>query len=622
MVACQLHQGSYLNHPVGSLRLVFLDLTVYMSKVAKTTNNAVQSSRGRRSFLIKGASTGIVGAMAGIQGASEANAAPAGRRRGRKKRRCKERSRGRSAEQGIHAPMTSDARSTHDLHRRTEICRGYANAAQLADRQETNGDEEGYKQERYYASFTKTLPCNAFGEVEPSAFEALVHAMQGDQRSDFDAIPLAAGASLKLANPQGALKYLSCGPDGQQSRMPASHRFSSAELAGELVEVYWQALTRDVPFADYEEDAVIADAVEDINSLSRIPAGTSNLFASPRTLFRGESYGDLRGPYISQFLWQDYQIGPKRIDQRYPAPSPNIDFMNDLPNWLSVQRGAPQERQSFTRDHRYIFNNRTLAGFVHADAPFQAYLQAALILLGYGPDALAQGTPYLQSSNQGAFVSHGAPFILDLVTRAAQAALHAAWYQKWSVHRFLRPEAMAARVHFRMMDEREYPIHEDLLNSLALEATYSDQGNYLLSQAYPEGSPTHPSYPAGHACIAGACVTILKALFDENYFIHQPVVANRTGTALLPYQHRALHVGGELNKLANNMSLGRDAAGVHYRQDGIQGLQIGEQVAIALLQEQSTSSQETGFEGYKFRNFKDVLVEIRDGKVQGEQDLD
>ena len=40
-------------------------------------------------------------------------------------------------------------------------------------------------------------------------------------------------------------------------------------------------------------------------------------------------------------------------------------------------------------------------------------------------------------------------------------------------------------------------------------------GNWLLPMAFPEGSPMHPSYGAGHATVAGACTTILKAWFDH-----------------------------------------------------------------------------------------------------------
>jgi membrane-associated phospholipid phosphatase len=30
------------------------------------------------------------------------------------------------------------------------------------------------------------------------------------------------------------------------------------------------------------------------------------------------------------------------------------------------------------------------------------------------------------------------------------------------------------------------------------------------------GCPLHPSYPSGHATVAGACSVMLKAFFDEN----------------------------------------------------------------------------------------------------------
>lgn len=46
-----------------------------------------------------------------------------------------------------------------------------------------------------------------------------------------------------------------------------------------------------------------------------------------------------------------------------------------------------------------------------------------------------------------------------------------------------------------------------------------------------------------------------------------------------------LTVGGELNKLASNMALGRNRAGIHYRTDGIEGLRLGEATAIRYLQD-------------------------------------
>src|SRR5438067_6893722 len=40
---------------------------------------------------------------------------------------------------------------------------------------------------------------------------------------------------------------------------------------------------------------------------------------------------------------------------------------------------------------------------------------------------------------------------------------------------------------------------------------------------------------AGHATVAGACVTILKAWFDESFGLPDPMVPNSGGTALVAY---------------------------------------------------------------------------------------
>ena len=44
-------------------------------------------------------------------------------------------------------------------------------------------------------------------------------------------------------------------------------------------------------------------------------------------------------------------------------------------------------------------------------------------------------------------------------------------------------------------------------------------------------------------------------------------------------------VGGELNKLAANIAMGRNFAGIHYRADADHGMRLGERVAIACLQD-------------------------------------
>src|SRR4026209_1499126 len=102
--------------------------------------------------------------------------------------------------------------------------------------------------------------------------------------------------------------------------------------------------------------------------------------------------------------------------------------------------------------------------------------------------------------------------------------------------------------------------------------------------AYPEGSPAHPAYPAGHAVFAGAGATILKAFFNEAFVIPSPVVASPDGSAPVPYSG-TLTVGNELKKIAADNRGGRAASGRHRRNDGSEGMHLGEAAAIALLQD-------------------------------------
>jgi hypothetical protein len=51
-------------------------------------------------------------------------------------------------------------------------------------------------------------------------------------------------------------------------------------------------------------------------------------------------------------------------------------------------------------------------------------------------------------------------------------------------------------------------------------------------------------------------------------------------------------VGGELNKLAANIAIGRNAAGVHWRSDYTESLRLGEEIAIGILKEQRLTYNE------------------------------
>ena len=99
--------------------------------------------------------------------------------------------------------------------------------------------------------------------------------------------------------------------------------------------------------------------------------------------------------------------------------------------------------------------------------------------------------------------------------------------------------------------------------------------------------------------MAGACVTILKAFFDTRWPLNPADSGGKekglvpggkayvgAGPSLHLVDAPTLTLEGELNKLAANISIGRDWAGVHYFSDYWESLLLGEQIALGILEEQ------------------------------------
>lgn len=469
-----------------------------------------------------------------------------------------------------------------------------------------NSDEQTL--DGFISCFSKTLPHNALGEVDPAAYRSLLVALGGNSDSAWEQIPLSPAAERKLANPQASLAFSMAGGDSHAFFMPPAPAFSSSEAGAEMAELYLHALLRDLPFDQYPESDQAQSAADQLNTFPAYSGPREAGLITPRNLFRGAFSGDLSGNYVSQFLLMPVPQGAALTQQRYQTTVPGDDHMVNQNDWLNVLRGgAPFTGSAFESTPRYITSARDLGEFVHRDYSFQTYLQAALILLDSGVPNNS-GNPYNASANQEGFVTFGAADILAQVAEVSRLALKAAWFQKWQVHRRLRPEVFGGRIHFTLSGQRDYPINSQLLNSPVLE-TVADSfgGQYWLPMAYPEGSPTHPAYPAGHGVIAGACVTVLKAFFDGSAELTNPVqvVPGSGGSALQPYSGtQRLTVEGELNKLANNIAIGRNLAGVHWRTDGTNGLLLGEQVALRMLRDEKLTFTEdfgeltfTGFNG-------------------------
>uniref|UniRef100_A0A6C0D019 Uncharacterized protein n=1 Tax=viral metagenome TaxID=1070528 RepID=A0A6C0D019_9ZZZZ len=505
------------------------------------------------------------------------------------------------------------------------------NAAIVGPIQTTNGDETLYSNK--IASFTKVIKTNELGEVNLTDYATLQQAIASGNSVDFANIKL--GGARRLTNPQAGLCFDLEGLDPQALISNPPPTFSSDQMADEMIENYWMALCRDVNFNDFGTGqntdyytgvpgftSITQAASADLTNRADFRGPKANGVVTPELLFRaGYSVGDTIGPLISQFLYLPIPFGALSINQMMKTYMPNTDHMTSYANWLNIQNGhVPLENQVFDPELRYVRNPRDMAKWVHMDVLFEAYFNALLIIMNASSAATQNygiGCPYnptnpyiVHNSTQDGFATFGQPHVDTLLVEVAQKALKVTWYHKWFVHKRLRPETFGGRIHNNRIGATNYPISNDLNSSTVFEQVFNKFGTYLLPQAYPEGSPVHPSYPAGHATVAAACVTIIKAFYDENFQIPNPVVPAADGLSLVPYTgNTLLTVGNELNKLATNVAFGRNMGGVHYRSDAIESLRIGEEFAISVLTDQKYIYNEN-FTGWKFTKFDGTIVII------------
>jgi hypothetical protein len=516
-----------------------------------------------------------------------------------------------------------DVQAATGSNQRANDCAKLRRDAALAGMQATpqnlqhpnNQDENIYPNK--IGNYSKGLPHNNDGTVVLSAYNALVNAINSGRAADFDAIPL--GGTVKLTNPQSGLAFDMQGPDSHALVQPPAPAFASREQAAEISENYWMALLRDVPYSQYSGNPIANAAAADLTLYgSDFKGPKSGGAVTTTTLFRGLTPGDLVGPQLSQFFYQDCNFGANKIEQKITTTVAGVNYITDFDTWLAVQRGIAQGPDAFDPVPRYLRNGRDIGQWVHIDVLFQAYFQAFLILAGAGAP-FDDGNPYNNNPSQMGFGTFGGPHIATLLCEVATRALKAVWYQKWFVHRRLRPEVMAERVHRTLFAGAGYPVHAEILNSFndsnRLQG-FMPAGNALLPMAFPEGSPTHPAYGAGHATVAGACVTILKAWFKETTRLVDigldPLQPTDDGLSLVPYTGSDagdLTVGGELNKIAANVALGRNTAGVHWRSDATESMKLGEAIAIGILRDQRACYNEV-FNGFSLTKFDGTTIVV------------
>nr|QBK92242.1 MAG: hypothetical protein LCPAC304_05890 [Pithovirus LCPAC304] len=472
-------------------------------------------------------------------------------------------------------------------------------------------------------------------------YEKLACSFFNNSLESLVSVVLASGATFGLVNPSAAMSAILEGAPQCALSLPPPASLSSAITASEMVEVYAQVVARDVSFIDYSTDATITSllGVTRLNApgiLTNLPDIPSNPFTA-LTIFRGNAVGCTLGPHISQlFLLNVPTASTTSFLQQYttylPRFASRVEWGISATEMIGIQNGIPSGPVPALDTPKYIYNGRTLAEAVHNDAVYQYYYQATLILLGLGA---ATNSTFPSYANQDPFITNaGVVNILTALSAVAKLALKHAWYWKWAKYRRLRPEVYSLWVHNVLSIPSVVPnsanydlstvVLTNLITTIDIPAINVGWGTvpttYTLPLTFRSGSPSHPSYPAGHAVLSGACATILKMFFDGEVVwttLSAVVEANTAGDTLVPFggSTAGMTVGTEINKLASNIVLGRDWAGVHYRTDGTKGMDLGEQIAMKYMGDLLSVSPENNLPGNTppaivFRQFNGELATV------------
>lgn len=548
-------------------------------------------------------------------------------------------------------------------------CRlGKKQSIKCYEKKHMNDEETKYKKYNYSGQFHKCLIHNVNnGLLENNQdYEKMRDSILSNNQTMLNLVPLYPNTHAKLANPLASLSTVLIGAPQCAIPLQEPPKMSSKSAAAEMVENYSMAIARDVSFVNYSTDLIISKLLNSkymnnkciIKNMLYKPLMLNNKFNEcyhkmtnfygSKNLFRGHTAGEEFGPLISQLLLLNVPIGSVIMQQKYMSlitkniasimnPPGRIEWginkmeMINIQNCIPVQSRASQSVQQNT----YIYNGRSLAEAVHNDVAYQYYYQAALILNKLGVSVNPTFPVY---KNQSSFITGPAlPNVLCSLGTITDIAIKHAWYWKWKIYRKLRPEVFSlwvSNIKDGSVSNDNYNISDVLLLNEILNDIYKSYGSYTLPLCFPEGSPVHPSYPAGHAVCAGANCTLLKIFYDgDQKWTKIPgiisgelvtpslpgiIQADENGSSLISYNESDVNditVNSEINKLASNISLGRDWAGVHYRSDSCAGMNLGEEIAIKYMEDYLSTYVENNLDGsvisITFRKFNGELCIIK-----------
>src|SRR5688572_15297415 len=285
------------------------------------------------------------------------------------------------------------------LYRRNTAIANKINIGELPD----NGDRARYND--FSALHSKALRHDALGVPNKLSYQSLIDALETDTQNNFLALQNVivgtpgGGPNSRLNGPATSFAFDLEGVDSHAYTIPPpAPAVRTAQTATEQVEHYWGSLLRDVQFTEYGSNPLVAEAVADLNSRSFIAGGGANQWAlpvTPQNLFRGRVFandGNVKGPYVSQFMLQPTFFGAQELTQRYQTFLPNQSFLTDAVSYQNVQNGGASGEPVKDGTFRFIRNGRDLTAYTRVDVLYQAYFAAFLVLAGLGARTTA-GNP-------------------------------------------------------------------------------------------------------------------------------------------------------------------------------------------------------------------------------------
>lgn len=515
----------------------------------------------------------------------------------------------------------------------------------------TATEEEFYDRRTYYDSasrkeyspwmYSKTLSHNSVtGFPEKEHVDTILKAVETGTLEDENAMALDSNSVRKIEGVYNGKSFsLLAGDPSVFSISPSLYYpINSRQAMFEMMEVYARCVLRDMPFSTIKAgtDPAVVSVLTALNAYSN--AFTTNPVAvsgniEAAQLFCGGFPGTTIGPYVSQLLVHPYDHGNLAITQKYQEESDSV-ASSTMEGWLNIQNGITPPGANKTGFNKYIYNGRMGGSKVHNDALYQCFLSGALVCLDNGITLEAEDNGSAKST---AWTSGGEPSLFAAIAQVALYALRTAWMSKFSCTMRVRPEVFAQRLQFGLVGDSSIVSAVPGLVQLVENST---SGNSILSQIrtlngndtvllrliYPEGSPTHPSLPAGHATVAGACVTVIKAMLKLRDDSGNPIpwvadgrqsMESTDGDTLTQSAYgdeSQMTVIGELNKLGANISGFRDFAGVHYRADTAAGMKLGEDLAVQFLKDVAREYGETTtgvFQGFNLTKFSGEQILIK-----------